>query len=114
MNKRIKQKVAKRIINKIGTENPLTHFERKYFIKFFWKPLSKDLFRIGEQLKAEAELQTQAMEEHVNKLSAAEVEWFSRADYAESSDMTVHSVVEIEKESKWQKVKGKVKGWFGK
>ena len=114
MNKRIKNKVVKRVINKIGTEKLLTDFERKYFIKFFWKPLRKEVTRIAEELKIEAELEAKPMKEQVNKLSAAEIEWFGGVDYAESSDMAVHSVVEIEKESKWQKVKGKVKGWFGK
>lgn len=114
MNKRIKNKVVKRVINKIGTEKLLTDFERKYFIKFFWKPLEKEIIRTSEQLKAEAELEAQSMKENVNKLSAAEIEWFGGVDFAEGPDMIVQSIVEIQKESKWQKVKGKVKGWFGK
>lgn len=98
MNKRIKNKVAKRIINKIGTEQLLTNFERKYFIKFFWKPLRKEVTRIVEELKIE-------------ELSVTEE---TGVDLAEGPDMTVQSIVEIQKESKWQKAKGKVKGWFGK
>ncbi|EDP68432.1 hypothetical protein CAT7_07513 [Carnobacterium sp. AT7] len=135
MNKRIKQKVAKRIINKIGTEKLLTDFERKYFIKFFWKPLRKEVTRIVEELKIE-ELSV------IEETAVEQAEWLGGIDFAEGPDMTVHSVKEpteverfqnaindmnnfgsqlnpespapVEEPGKWNKLKVKVKGWFGK
>ena len=135
MNKRIKNKVVKRVINKIGNEKRLTDFERKYFIKFFWKPLRKEVTRIVEELKIE-ELSV------AEETAIEQAEWLDGIDFAEGPDMTVHSVKEpteverfqnaidamnnfgsqlnpepsapVEEPGKWNKLKVKVKGWFGK
>lgn len=148
MNKRIKKKIAKCIINKIGTEQPLTNFERKYLIKFFWQPLKKYVNKFVEELKAEVELEIQFIKEKINELNDGEEAAVEQAEYidavnlAEGPDMDFHPVTEstteemlqnaidamnnfgkqmnpetsapVEEPNKWNKLKGKVKGWFGK
>lgn len=105
MNKRIKRKVAKRIINKIGTENLLTDFERKYFIKFFWKPLKNEVTSIIEVLKIEEEL----VKEKIEELSVAEETAVEQMDWLENNVLS-----QPVRETKWHKAKSIVKGWFGK
>ena len=121
MNKRIKRKVAKRIINKVGTEQSLTFFERKYFIKFFWKPLKEVVNGIVKELEIESKIQIESMKEKISELSVVEelateqAEWFKDKSYSEETAGVVGNLVaEPATESKWQKVKGKLKGWFGK
>jgi len=109
MKKRIKRKVVKRIINKVGAEQSLTYFERKYFIKFFWKPLKKVVNDIIEELEVESEPQIDFMRLNTNKLSTAEIDFFSKADFSEGPEEPI-----FYEPSKWQKAKAKVKGWFGK
>lgn len=166
MNKRIKQKVAKRIINKIGTEQPLTKFERKSFIKFFWTPLRKEVANISEsitketnsydklisintvgksavkeKINTEFEKEFSDLQEAANAMrgfgSLIEDDSWPKSAYEDllsvgrgkdtfetvnedSVDSLKYAVVEdvkpiiVRHPSKWNKLKGKMKGWFGK
>lgn len=124
MNKRIKNKVTKRIINKMQSKNSLTEFEKKFFDKHLCDSFSNIATEFLDSfisvMTRWLEYKKKKVEEQITELDVAEkngveqAEWFSEVDLAEGPDMTVQSIVEIQKQSKWQKAKGKVKGWFGK
>ena len=146
MNKRIKNKVTKRVINKIKNENSLTKFEEIFFYKYLCEPFSNIVMEIRESIKAAVEIR---FKEHVKdiretamrieeretreklELHETTVGGFTYSSKAFSSEDQLKSAVDamnsfgkqinpeasvetVEEPNKWNKLKGKVKGWFGK
>ncbi|EDP68592.1 hypothetical protein CAT7_04979 [Carnobacterium sp. AT7] len=96
MNKRTKNKIAKRVIKNITKGKPLSEFDKKYSDE-----LEKKILRKTEHHErfTSGILNAQTIDVRNIRLIAPEIQVESRSN---------------QKETSWDKVKSKVKGWFGK
>ncbi|MCM3511655.1 hypothetical protein [Carnobacterium inhibens] len=155
MNKRIKRKITKRVLNKINNDETLTKFEKRFFMKYLFLTLKETVIAVRKAIEKVLPTVIKIATERVNELSDA-MEEAEQADNEatkklesvnkelyiytdnESSKAKVTSGMQLvpenikesesyfkqiaalddevykDKSSKWQKAKGKVKGWFGR
>lgn len=86
MNARIKRKLDKRIKHKLIDDLPLSEFEEKYYLKQWKKSFNR-----------------RKQKQRLKLAAASEIE---RIDIIDEE--------EVSYASKWQIIKRKLKGWFGK
>lgn len=114
MKKRTKKKIHKRIIRKLISGQPLSDFDKKYHESMVRKVY--EISRKKEQkpvYKMTINEQTQSAADAINSfgktaaiISPHSVNFERLSDYCSNQSIT--------NPSKWERVKSKVKGWFGK
>lgn len=142
MNKRIKKKVTKRVLNKIKNDNPLTKFEKRFLMKYLYPTFKETLIAVRNAIEEYIREQTEFIAKKFNELDVevaeeepldsdaidalryslepkpTDEERFQNATDAINNFgkriNPVPSVTPLEEPNKWNKLKGTVKGWLGK
>ena len=91
MNKRIKRKVTKRVLNKINDDEQLTKFEKRFFMKYLYPNLKETVSAVIEALKKALPQLIEIATEKVNELSSA---------MAEAEQANIDEVDSIDKDQK--------------
>lgn len=74
MNKRIKRKVTKRVLNKINNDEQLTKFEKRFFMKYLFPTLKETFIAVRKALEKFLPKAIEVATEKVNELSIAMAE----------------------------------------
>ena len=74
MNKRIKRKVTKRVLNKINNDESLTKFEKRFFMKYLFPTLKETVIAVRKAIEKVLPTVIKIATEKVNELSSAMAE----------------------------------------
>lgn len=87
MNKRIKRKVTKRVLNKIKNDEPLTKFEKRFFMKYLYPNLKEIVSAVINALKKALPPLIEEATNRVKELSGA---------FAEAEQANIESTKKLE------------------
>lgn len=91
MNKRIKRKVTKRVLNKINNDEPLTKFEKRFFLKYLYPNLKEVVSAVVNALKKALPQLIEETTDRVKELSVA---------FAEAEQANIESTKKLESVNK--------------
>lgn len=136
MNRRIKKKITKRVLNNIKNDKPLTKFEYSVLMKYLYPTFKETYIAVRNAFEivtnninklkvedAEEPLDIDAIDALRYSLEPkpTDEERFQNATDAINNFgkginpvPSVALVAPVEEPNKWNKLKGKVKGWLGK
>lgn len=130
MNRRINKKVTKRVLNKVKNDKTLTKFEKRFLKKYLLPTFKETYIAVRQAVELVTnkinELTVDAAREEQLNIDAIDALRYSlenqevnhthfHTDEVVSVLSVGHGKMTIEvPETKWQKIKGKVKGLFNK
>lgn len=139
MNRRIKKKITKRVLNNIKNDKPLTKFEYRVLMKYLYPTFKETYISVrnafGIVTNKINKLNVEDAEEPLDISISLDIDAIDALRYSlelkptdeerfQSATDAINNfgkqmnpeppAAPVEEPNKWNKLKGKVKGWFGK
>jgi len=133
MNRRIKKKITKRVLNNINNDKPLNKFEKRFLMNYLYPTFKETYIAVRNAVEIVTnKINKLKVEDAKEPLDIDAIDALRYSLEPKPTDEERHqnaidamnsfgkqmnpepTVSTVEVPNKWNKFKGKVKGWFGK